>query len=827
MSKFKKLAYLLVFVLIITSAFGCKTKSRTKPGGGNNTPGGGNDTPGGGSDIVIVDGIALSQAAYYNKDFTTDYNDWELVNGATAEISEGVLKITPGAQEGIALKLKESVWQSIVGQMGGSADSYYVEMLIRPTSAPVGSNKNIGIATNITSDNQNFYYAGFNGNGRMQAGKATGNANDLKGYQNTGDGTTVNTEKDFVYYKWRYEYNNGVINFYSNDLFMGKNGALANYTPGENYSGTIGVYTCGASFEVASVRIGRLDENLTKLIIETADTNFALLWGKYLRRIKSEHALGIKVGDTAEFTITATDASGQDDTWNATSTNPQVLSLSATSGNSGDKLTVTAVGVGTATIKITNGSNAYSAREITFEVEDAMGFVPDQYGDISGKVYPNVGANAAYTDGEFMIAFDTEPQILEQSGAIYIYNYETGEVSDTIYFANDRSSVHEFRRGAKLNEDSQRIRIDGNNLYFTPHFENLAYTTKYYVVIANQVIEGTLNGKTFTGFSPNDKTWYFTTKAAPVIAGSTISVDGSQDSTADFRTIQAALSYAMANKLDDVEIQIEPGTYRELLSYKYDANITLRGMGTAKYGQDVVIEYKNAEKINSGTDNRGLTYFSTNKTLNLVNLTLKNAADKATYGQAETIYFNNDNGTLIAFNCSFISEQDTILTKGVNWFYDCYIEGNTDFIWGYASACVFEVCEIHLVSDGSYIFQARSPAGSRGYVLLNCDLITDTAGESYFARSGGDSNYFDNVSIINCRISGAGTLQSWHESPLPNPNPGTAIAGWKQYGLTDGEGNPITVTSPTAYTLTEAEYKDEVNGWDTSEKIFGKTLVLP
>ncbi|HOA79403.1 MAG TPA: hypothetical protein PKO39_08165, partial [Bacilli bacterium] len=148
-----------------------------------------------------------------------------------------------------------------------------------------------------------------------------------------------------------------------------------------------------------------------------------------------------------------------------------------------------------ATIKITNGSNAYSAREITYEVEDAMGFVPDQYGDISGKVYPNVGANAAYTDGEFMIAFDTEPQILEQSGAIYIYNYETGEVSDTIYFANDRSSVHEFRRGAKLNEDSQRIRIDGNNLYFTPHFENLAYTTKYYVVIANQVIEGTLNGK--------------------------------------------------------------------------------------------------------------------------------------------------------------------------------------------------------------------------------------------------------------------------------------------------------------------------------------------
>ena len=187
-------------------------------------------------------------------------------------------------------------------------------------------------------------------------------------------------------------------------------------------------------------------------------------------------------------------------------------------------------------------------------------------------------------------------------------------------------------------------------------------------------------------------------------------------------------------------------------------------------------QYKNADKINSGTRQPCFNVFCDGETLNLVNLTLKNTADKATYGQAETIYFNSDNGSN-RLQLFFLSEQDTILTKGVNWFYDCYIEGNTDFIWGYASACVFEVCEIHLVSDGSYIFQARSPAGSRGYVLLNCDLITDTAGESFFARNGGSTDYCDTVSIVNCRISGAGTLHSWYESPLPNPNPGTATAG--------------------------------------------------
>lgn len=33
--------------------------------------------------------------------------------------------------------------------------------------------------------------------------------------------------------------------------------------------------------------------------------------------------------------------------------------------------------------------------------------------------------------------------------------------------------------------------------------------------------------------------------------------------------------------------------------------------------------------------------------------------------------------------CRFYSQQDTLLPGGgYNWFYDCYVEGDTDFIWG-------------------------------------------------------------------------------------------------------------------------------------------------
>lgn len=758
--------------------------------------------------------VVLGQGSLFNDDFT-DLSNWDFLNGSTASVSGGVLKVTAPTSEGIAMKIKDSVWEKM-----GKPTNYYIEMLIKPTSLGVG-NKNIGIASNISSDNTKWYYAGFNYNNRMQAGDSVV----FKGYQNSNDKLKFNTEEDLVYYKWRYEIKDGVINFYGNDLYIGKNTGdgylgkrLANYTPNKNFTGSFGVYSCCASFEVAAVRVGLLDENLTKLVLETTDTSFPLLWGKFIQRIDNVSATGMRVGDKVDFKVTAFNAKGKSDMWKATSSNSKVLKVFNESGASGETFTIKAVGVGTATVTVANLSDPGSARTLTYKVAPQLSYVPDAYIGIDKRLYPAPGAKDAFTEGEIAITFDSTPKIADTTGIITIHNMATGAVVDTIKLIGDTSLIPE-RNNSKINVGSQRVRIAGKTLYITPHEGALDYGSQYYVAIPNKVFTGIINKKPFTGFSPAKKTWNFTTQAAPVITGKTITVDGSQTSKANFRTVAAALNYVKAKNLDGAVIEIAPGTYRGLLNFKKDLDVTLKGMGKAAYGTDVVIEYKNGERANSGTVLRNLAYISTAKTFTLVNLTLKNAADKPSYGQAETIYFDNDKGKLIAKNCSFLSNQDTIMTKGYNWFKDCYIEGDTDFIWGYAVVSLFENCKIKAVSPGSYISHARCLKDSKGYVFLNCELEA-VPGVSYFARdmSGTETDY-DNISFINCTIKGKGTFTWESFRPTPYDVPASALTGWKYYNLKNEAGQPYPVNYEWDYELTKADYEA---GFASRALILGK-----
>lgn len=744
--------------------------------------------------------LTLGQASAFNDDFANADN-WEAVSGASIKVANGVLSVTPGEIEGPAIKLKDAVWQNVIKKLG-APNRFYLEMLIRPTGFPKG-NKNIGIASHISADNTKWYYAGFNSNGRMQAGEST----NLKGYQNTGDGTAYTKDSDLVYYKWRYEYDNGTINFYCNDLFMGKNDALANYQPKvADYTGPVGVYTCQAPFEIAGVRIGLLNENLTKQMVQSSDSTLTLLWKKYLRLINNSTPTAIRVGDSMNFTVIVKKANGADDTWTVTSNNPKVLSVSPASGASGGTLTVKAAGVGTANITITNGSDPGSKRSITYVVEKGIEYVDDSFTSINQRVYPNIGTSAAYTDGELAIFFDAPPT-LDRTGLIFIYKYATNELVDTIKLSNAAEPAFNPDRGLKMdtNIGEQMARIEGNTLYITPHFGKLTYGTQYYVAIPSGVVTGKLNGQTFTGFSPAKRTWNFTTQAAPMMTGKIISVDGKQTSTANFRTIQAALNYVAKNKLDGMTILIEPGIYRELLTFNADLDLTLKGNSSAKYGKDVVIRYINGNAMNAGTNGRPITYFSSSKTIILLNLTLKNPAPKEQVNQAETIYFNNDAGHLVVKNCSFMSQQDTLLTKGYNWFYQSYIEGTTDFIWGYAHVSLFEDCDIVALQPGSVVCHARSLKTDKGYVFLN-DRFNAASGTSLLARDmTGTENDYNNITFVNCSINAA---LNWDSSFQPTPH-GEAgpLTGWKYYGLKDASGQPYALKSDWDYELTAADYK--------------------
>jgi pectate lyase len=284
-----------------------------------------------------------------------------------------------------------------------------------------------------------------------------------------------------------------------------------------------------------------------------------------------------------------------------------------------------------------------------------------------------------------------------------------------------------------------------------------------------------------------------------------ITVD--DDGDADFKTIQGAIDHAMAryDKATPVTIKIRNGRYEELLSIRNKDQLTLRGESR----DGVLIHATNNESLNPGA-RRALLLVEGSDLLTLDTLTIRNDTLRATAksAQAETLYFDNDNGRLIVRNASFFSEQDTIRLKGYAWFYRSLVAGNVDFIWGANRVALFEESEIRSIGDsarrtaGGWLVQARTvTADDKGFVFLNSrlthgpgpagDLIAP--GSSYLARSPGTPSTWDNVTFINCAMDVHIAPEGWarngiNKQPLPNPADGS---GWREYGSRDLQGRPI------------------------------------
>jgi len=443
----------------------------------------------------------------------------------------------------------------------------------------------------------------------------------------------------------------------------------------------------------------------------------------------------------------------------------------------------TGLKAGSAVITVTNTADPALTEKLTVTVVIVNFPESDDYGSLAGKTYPAPGEGAAYTDGDLMITFDNQPSLASGMG-IFIFDKDSGEAVDTIYFAGETQTALGSSNNV-INVGSQLVRVTGNSVYITPHFGKLNYNKRYYIAIPNGAVTAILNGKNFTGFS-RDKTiaaWSFTTRAEPVLsAASPVTVEGSQNSTADFRTVYGALA-AIASKQGNWTINVAPGVYNDLVHYAASANqtIVINGTSGAKYGADTVIQYTVSNLLNSGSGEtqRRPSFFFSGANLILKNITLKNTSARTVGydpGQAEAVYFANGNvsdgtrRTFAAFNCSFLSHQDTIQTSGKNWFYKCYIEGDTDYIWGTADVCLLEECELVSINDPNksnkeaILLVARTgstadavPTVGKGYVLLNSGIKTENGMTTYFGRNAGGSGFFDQTAVINCAFTNEGS----------------------------------------------------------------------
>ncbi|GGP22068.1 hypothetical protein [Silvimonas iriomotensis] len=509
---------------------------------------------------------------------------------------------------------------------------------------------------------------------------------------------------------------------------------------------------------------------------------------------------------------------------------------------------------------------------------------------------PLNGATAAFADSRLQITFDTTPT-LGSTGYIKVFKSD-GTPVDTIDISGapvtaggetqtymPAANTEIDKLGNNVNALTQwryvyykPVTISGKTATIRLHDGVLGYNTSYYVTVDNGVLNGTYNGSAFAGITANTA-WAFHTKNAPS-SPTAVTVDTA--GTGDFTTVQGALNWIMGNgcntctnATDAKTITIKNGTYNEQLFLRNTNNLTIQGASRA----GVVVSQENYESWNPGTGGsktapqttltselagtrrslgggRAVFLVEGADMLKLTNFTLQNPHVKTTTAnnQAETIYYNSATlagSRMLATYMNFISAQDTVQTKGWVWYYQTYIAGDVDFIWGSPFAALFENSELHTVADptaptqGGYIFQARAAFGYPGFVVLNSTLTADAAvpaGVTFLGRSGGltvangycqtqlttgslaNANYgCDNIAYINTKMGGHIATVGWSSpttspaNPVPDPTTATTTAGWRESGSMDSTGAALSMTGRDT---TDASNTLDLSGLATRTQVF-------
>jgi hypothetical protein len=765
-------------------------------------------------------------ALWFVDDFEGGNDKWDLAppvagpDGAFSVADDGskVLKYAAGKTGGVLATVKDTAWSGV------TTGDYYVEARIKPQKNDSTGNKQLYLIARY-QDPQNWYGAGLN----VQASSASTQVEIAKmtaGTLSRPGQVKKPIDMDTTWYTVRFELKGQTLAVYL-DGEMIKSVDDPSFTAGK-----IGLYTANKSFEIDDVRVGDPVDRPVQLTINPSTS-----WNAEAEDAPRVVTVTAQKPDYTAGTYVA-------DTFSVTSSDTAVVST-ATKDN---RVTLSPLKAGTANITFKSGTSPSLTRVI--EATIAPKFVqPTTTYSLTGKTAPAAGEAAAYIDTRLDITFDSAPT-LGTAGSVRIFKKSDDSPVDVIRLSGETDSIgHSGQDQVRVVNVEALISVSGNTVTIRPHNDKLAYVTEYYVAIADGVItNATLNGTAFNGIGKAGG-WSFTTRAAPATTSTSLAVD--DDGQADFRTVQGALNFFMKNASKDtaVTVQVKNGTYQELLFLRAKDKVTI--IGESRDG--VVLQYKNYESLNggsgasqvagSGTPNGGRAVFlvESSDLLTLDTLTLKNTMlrSKTASSQAETIYFNNDAGRLIAKNATFRSEQDTLQLKGYSWFYNALVEGDVDFIWGNNHVSLFEKCEIRSVGDttnassGGYVVQARSVAATdKGFVFLNSklthgagpggtDVPTGTGAATYLARSPGSSSSFDNVAFVNCQmdthIIPVGWAYNTNDQPKSNPETATAASGWREYGSTSLAGVKLDLSKRVGgYTLTDS---DVANGLSTRAQI--------
>jgi pectinesterase len=290
----------------------------------------------------------------------------------------------------------------------------------------------------------------------------------------------------------------------------------------------------------------------------------------------------------------------------------------------------------------------------------------------------------------------------------------------------------------------------------------------------------------------SDAQWIGSLKPNAVVAA---------DGSGTHKTVQEAINAAPARSTQRFFIQIKPGTYKEKLTIpKNKGPITLY----SDNANTAVLTYADyAGKADTGGKplrvERSYSVSIDANDFAAENVTFENThrISNRTGGKDDQAVALSVGGDRAVFRkCRFIGWQDTMyLRQNRQYFEDCYISGQVDYIFGEATA-FFDRCELHCVAKGVAITAAATARVQQyGYVFLSCKITTEPL-SNWITHLGRPLKPSASVTYLNTEMADVvapegwdnwGTLRMKRHPALPNT--GTLGRGRIPKGAFLGQSN--------------------------------------
>ncbi len=288
-----------------------------------------------------------------------------------------------------------------------------------------------------------------------------------------------------------------------------------------------------------------------------------------------------------------------------------------------------------------------------------------------------------------------------------------------------------------------------------------------------------------------------------------------------YTTVQAAVDAVPLNNTVRHVIEIQPGIYQQRVIVPDTKHfITLRGKGNTAADTKLTFNETASTLPNESTVHASTVVRA--KDFVAENLTFENSAGQSA-GQALAIYVRGDRA--IFNNCRFLGWQDTLRSEsGRHYFYDSYIEGSVDFIYGKGTA-FFENSTLFAKASGYLTAQGREQAAeTNGYVFKNSTITGSAANGSVYL--GRPWQAYSRSIFIDTQMGPVINSTGWSQW-LGNNNHLTAY--FAEFNSMDLAGNPLNVgsrvnwshqlTAQQAATFSKETWLAGSDGWNPTIEV--------